>query len=202
MEIKRFELTPFIMNCFVVKDGGEAIVIDPGEAHPKLIADVADDKVVMILDTHAHIDHVGGNTGLVEATGAPLLIHEADLPLLQNLEHQGMLFGVPTMPSPDPDRFVKEGDTITVGAVEMKVLEAPGHSPGHIVLVGDGFAIVGDVLFAGSIGRTDLPGGSYSQLLDSIRTKLLTLPDETVVYSGHGPETTIGQERASNPFLV
>jgi len=112
------------------------------------------------------------------------------------------MFGVPFPPSPDPDQYLEEGDVITVGSVSLKVLHTPGHSPGHIVLASDGFVIVGDVLFAGSIGRTDLPGGSYAQLLNSIRTKLLTLPDDTIVYCGHGPETTIGRERATNPFLV
>lgn len=201
MEVQVFQITPFDMNCYVLKDGGEAILIDPGEEHPVLKKAVAGENVTMVLNTHCHIDHCGGNAGMVEATGAPLVIHEDDLPLLESLEQQGMMFGVPAMASPKPDRFVKEGDIITVGKTELKVLHAPGHSPGHIVLVGDGIAIVGDVLFAGSIGRTDLPGGSYDQLIDSIKTKLLTLPDDTVVYSGHGPETTIGQERATNPFL-
>lgn len=202
MEIQIFQLTPFIMNCYVLKDGGEAIVIDPGDDHPRLRAAVADCKVNMIFNTHCHIDHSGGNAGMVKATGAPLVIHQAELPLLHTMTQQALMFGVPCPASPEPDRFVAEGDTITVGSVEMKVLHTPGHSPGHVVLVGDGFAFVGDVLFAGSIGRTDLPGGSYEQLLASIRTKLLTLPDDTIVYSGHGPETTIGRERATNPFLV
>ena len=112
------------------------------------------------------------------------------------------MFGAHFDASPDPDRYIKEGDTVSVGNITFGVREAPGHSPGHIVLVGDGFVIGGDVLFAGSIGRTDLPGGSYPQLIDSIKTKLLTLPDDTIVYNGHGPETTIGVERRTNPFLV
>lgn len=202
MQILEFQLTPFVMNCYVIEDGGEAVVIDPGEAHPALLDAISGMQVKMILNTHGHLDHCGGNAGLVLATGAPLAIHEEDLPLLQSMAQQGMMFGVPATPSPDPDRFLEEGDEIAVGSTVMKVVHAPGHSPGHVVFLGDGFAIAGDVLFAGSIGRTDLPGGSYHQLLNSIRTKLLILPEDTVVYSGHGPETTIGREKASNPFLV
>ncbi len=130
------------------------------------------------------------------------MCHEAELPFLQALEHQGTMFGVPFPPSPDPDRFIDEGDTLTVGDTQLDIVFVPGHSPGHIALVGDGFVIGGDVLFQSSIGRTDLPGGDMEQLLESIRTKLLTLPDETRVYSGHGPVTTIGAERHGNPFLA
>jgi len=202
VELLTFHLTPFVMNCFVIKDGGEAVVIDPGEATPRLLRSVADVKVKLVVNTHCHCDHSGGNAAVMKATGAPLAIHRDELPLLQSLEQQGLMFGVPFPPSPDPDQYLEEGDVITVGSVSLKVLHTPGHSPGHIVLASDGFVIVGDVLFAGSIGRTDLPGGSYAQLLNSIRTKLLTLPDDTIVYCGHGPETTIGRERATNPFLV
>lgn len=201
MEILSFEMTPFVMNCYVIKDQGEALVIDPGEATAELKACVADDKVTMIFNTHCHIDHSGGNAGMVAATGAPLVCHVDDLPLLQALEQQGMMFGVACEPSPEPDRFIAEGDRVHVGGVTLDVLHTPGHAPGHVVLVGDGFVIGGDVLFNGSIGRTDLPGGDHAQLLNSIKTKLLPLPDETVVYCGHGPATTIGKERASNPFL-
>ncbi len=202
MEIQVLEMTPFAMNCLVVKEGGEALVIDPGEEHPAIKAAVADCKVKMVVNTHCHIDHCGGNAGIVAATGAPLACHEADVPLLENLLQQAQMFGVPSEESPPPDRLLAEGDTVNVGGTAFEVLHTPGHSPGHIVLVTDGIAIVGDVLFMGSIGRTDLPGGSMEQLLDSIRTKLLPLPDDTVVYSGHGPATTIGRERATNPFLV
>ena len=201
MEILSFEMTPFMMNCYVLKDGGETLVIDPGEATEELKQCVADENVTMIFNTHCHIDHSAGNAGMVAATGAPLVCHEDDLPLLRGLAQQGQMFGFPCEASPDPDRFINEGDTVTVGSVSMKVLHTPGHAPGHVVLVGDGFVIGGDVLFNGSIGRTDLPGGDHAQLLESIKTKLWPLPDETVVYCGHGPATTIGKERATNPFL-
>lgn len=202
MEIKQFTLTPFITNCFVLIDNGESIVIDPGEAPDELKAALEGTEVKMIFNTHCHIDHCGGNAEMLKHTGAPLVMHKDDLPLLQAMEQQGMMFGVPVPQSPDPDQYVEEGDTITVGNTSMKVIHCPGHAPGHVVLVGDGFVIGGDVLFYGSIGRTDLPGGDHAQLIDSIKTKLLPLPDDTIVYSGHGPETTIGRERASNPFLV
>lgn len=202
MQIECYTVTPFAENCYVLKDGGEAIVIDPGEATPEILASIKGHDVKMIFNTHCHVDHSGGNADMARATGAPLVIHQSDLPLLQMLVQQGMMFGVPVKASPDPNRFVEEGDTITVGNKELKVFHAPGHAPGHVILVGDGFVIGGDVLFAGSIGRTDLPGGSLEQLLESIRTKMLPLSDETIVYSGHGPATTIGEERKSNPFLV
>lgn len=202
VEIQSFPVTPFFTNCFVVKDAGEAIIIDPGEATPELRQSVADCTVKMVFNTHCHCDHSGGNAEMVQLTGAPLVCHKDDLPLLQALPEQGRMFGVSFSPSPMPDRFVDHGDIVEVGAVRFEVRHAPGHSPGHVVLVTDGVAIVGDVLFAGSIGRTDLPGGSMAQLIHSIKTQLLTLPDDTQVLSGHGPATTIGEERMSNPFLV
>jgi len=202
VELLCFPLTPFYTNSYVLKDDGEAIIVDPGEASPRLLRSVEDSKVTLIVNTHCHCDHAGGNAGVKAATGAPLAIHREELPLLESLPQQGLMFGVPFPPSPPPDRFLEEGEEIQVGNVTLRVLHTPGHSPGHIALAGPGFILAGDVLFAGSIGRTDLPGGSYPQLLASIRAKLLTLPDDTVVYSGHGPETTIGAERASNPFLV
>ncbi|MBI5094533.1 MAG: MBL fold metallo-hydrolase [Candidatus Hydrogenedentes bacterium] len=195
-------MTPFFMNCYVIRDHGEALVIDPGEATDELKRSVDGFKVRAIVNTHCHCDHCGGNAGMAAYTGAELVCHKDDLPLLSIVEQQGAMFGFQCPSSPPPNRYLSEGDTVVVGKVTLNVLHTPGHAPGHIVLVGDGFVIAGDVLFAGSIGRTDLPGGSYEQLLESIRTKLLPLPDNTVVYSGHGPSTTIGIERRSNPFLV
>ena len=122
--------------------------------------------------------------------------------MLKQVPEQGEKYGMKIEESPEPDRFLDEGDSVSVGSVTMTVVNAPGHAPGHIALVGDGFVIGGDVLFAGSIGRTDLPGGDYDVLMNSIKTKFLTLPDDTVVYCGHGPATTIGVERQTNPFLV
>jgi len=202
MELLSFELTPFITNCYIVRDAGEALVIDPGEVTPELLRALDGYTVKTIVNTHCHCDHCGGNAELLKITGAELVCHPDEVPLLRALPQQGMMFGVPYDPSPDPDRFIRHGDTVSVGDITFGVREAPGHSPGHIILVGDGFVISGDVLFAGSIGRTDLPGGNHSQLINSIKTQLFTLPDDTVVYNGHGPETTIGIERQTNPFLV
>lgn len=202
MEIQTFMVTPFMVNCYVVTDGGEALVIDPGEAPRALLQALDGVTVRSIVNTHCHCDHCGGNAELVKRTGAELAIHRDDLGMLHAAEAQGLMFGLRVPPSPEPSRYLEEGDVLEAGAVRLRVLHTPGHSEGHVVLVGDGFVFAGDVLFAGSIGRTDLPGGSYEALLASIRDKLLTLPDDTVVYSGHGPATTIGEERVSNPFLV
>ena len=202
MRINAYQLTPFVTNCFVVEDQGQAIVVDPGEADADLLAQLEDLDVVMVVNTHCHLDHCGGNAAVIEATGAPLACHEADLPWLRSLEQQGEMFGLSGGISPEPDRLLAEGDMVTVGDEAFEVRHAPGHTPGHIVLVGCGVAIVGDVLFRGSIGRSDLPGGDHDQLLASIHRCLLSLPDETVVYCGHGPGTTVGRERSGNPFLV
>jgi glyoxylase-like metal-dependent hydrolase (beta-lactamase superfamily II) len=202
MEILSYPVTPFVVNCYVLRDNGEAIVVDPGEATPSVLKATAGYLVRSIVNTHCHCDHCGGNGALMASTGAELLIHRADLPLLEHIEEQGQMFGVPMEASPPPTRFLEEGDKVTFGGVSLTVLHAPGHSPGHVILLGEGFILCGDVLFAGSIGRTDLPGGSYGQLLESIRTKILPLPDPTIVYSGHGPHTTVGEERRTNPFLA
>lgn len=202
MEIRTFPVTPFIVNCYVVKDGNEVLIIDPGDAPASLFRYIVGCTVRMIVNTHCHCDHCGGNAPLLRKTGAELAIHREELPLLRAMELQARMFGVEVEPSPDPNRFLSEGDRIDVGGASFKVVHAPGHSPGHIVLVGDGVVFCGDVLFQGSIGRTDLPGGDYQQLLASIRDKLLVLPDETVVYPGHGPSTTIGDERRTNSFLA
>ncbi|NLN93911.1 MAG: MBL fold metallo-hydrolase [Candidatus Hydrogenedens sp.] len=202
MELLTFPVTLFETNCYVLRHNGQALVIDPGEATPALLKSLEDHEVTLIVNTHCHCDHSGGNQALKNATGAPLACHDADLPLLQTISEQGRMFGVSFPPSPDPDRFLNHGDRIALGDTEFEVRHTPGHSPGHIVLVAPGIALVGDVLFSGSIGRTDLPGGSMKQLMNSIHTQLMTLPDDTKVYSGHGPATTIGEERMHNPFLV
>jgi len=201
MDILTIPMTPFETNCYVVRDGNEAIVVDPGEVSPPLLAAIEGCTVRAIVNNHGHCDHCGGNAKLLEKTGAKLLAHEADLFLIRTIVEQGRMFGVTFDPSPDPTNFIVEGSVVSVGGARLYVLLTPGHSPGHIVLVGDACVFAGDVLFAGSIGRTDLPGGNYKQLIESIRDKLLTLPDATVVYSGHGPATTIGEERWGNPFL-
>ncbi len=202
MDILSFEMTPFAENCYVIRDGGEAIVIDPGEANSALYDALEGYTLKSIVLTHCHIDHVGGVKDVKDRTGAPVICHREAEPMLAAVPQQGAMFGLQVPAPPPPDSYFDEGDTVTVGNVELKVVNVPGHAPGHVALIGDGYVIGGDVLFQGSIGRTDLMGGDFDTLITSIRTKLLPLPDDTVVYSGHGPATTIGRERASNPFLV
>ena len=174
MEVQRFVVTPFAENCYVIKDGGEALVIDPGEA-PKELLDALDGFTVKTLvNTHAHIDHVGGNKAVLEKTGAELICHRDAAPMLAHVPEQGKMFGVHVEPSPEPDRFIDEGDTVSVGSATLSVVYVPGHAPGHIALIGDGFIVGGDVLFNGSIGRTDLPGGDFEVLMTSIKEKFLT----------------------------
>ncbi|MGH7363643.1 MAG: MBL fold metallo-hydrolase [Candidatus Methylomirabilales bacterium] len=206
MKVHAFTVGPLQSNSYLLADEvtREAALFDPGmESEP--VADVLARErltVTAIINTHGHFDHVFGNAYFKAKTGAPLLVHRADLDLVKRLEEQSLYFGFRATPSPPPDRFLEEGDEVRVGGIRLRVLHTPGHSPGGICLVTDGTAFVGDTLFAGSIGRTDLPGGSAETLLTSIREKLLTLPDDTVIYPGHGPATTIGHERRHNPFLT
>jgi glyoxylase-like metal-dependent hydrolase (beta-lactamase superfamily II) len=201
VEILSFTVTPLAENCYVITDGGDAIVIDPGDAVPELLTALEDYNVTKIILTHSHMDHVGGVPGVIEKTGAKLVCHREAAPMLEVAHEHGAKYGMDIPPLPAPDEFFDEGDTVTVGEVSLKVVNAPGHAPGHVAFIGEGFVIGGDVLFAGSVGRSDLPGGNHDVLIDSIRTKFLPLDDDTVVFCGHGPSTTIGTERATNPFL-
>jgi hydroxyacylglutathione hydrolase len=212
-------------NCSILGDPatGDAIVVDPGDEVERILEIIRRHglKVRAIVSTHTHIDHVGGLAALHRATGAPVLIHDADLGLYKNLDMQAQWLGIPTPETVLIRDFVKEGDTLRWGGYEARVLHTPGHTPGSISLVvGVGSAsrvskdpnapsdslaaarlLAGDTLFHRSIGRTDLPGGSYPQIISSIREKLLVLPDDLIVYPGHGDITTIGSERELNPFL-
>jgi len=205
MQLARLVVGPLQVNCYIVYDEKtkEAIVIDPGDDGPEILHLVNGKglKVKYVINTHAHFDHVGANKVLKDATGAELLIHEGDSKLLGATANQARMFGMTAPSSPKADRFVKHGDVIQAGAVSLKVLHTPGHSAGGISLAGDGVVFTGDALFAGSIGRTDLMGGDLTTLITSIKEHLMTLPDETVVLSGHGPQSTIGEERRENPFL-
>ena len=215
MTVQSFVVSPFAENCYVVHDDGEAALIDPGTSTQQertVVLDYIEQnelRVRLLLLTHAHIDHILGCAFFAERFGSAAdyggwQLHEADLPLLKNAPVQGQLFGVRMSTPPEPTHFLKEGDEVELGGGSFSVLHAPGHSPGSVCFYNeaDGFVIGGDVLFQGSIGRTDLWEGSYPVLIDSIKTKLMPLPDDTVVYPGHGPETTIGRERRTNPFLT
>ena len=195
----------FSQNCYLVHPAGsrEAAVVDPGEESDRVLREARsrglDIRAIWL--THAHVDHIMGVAAVREATGAPVYLHPADRPLYDNLPAQALWFGLRLPAPPPPDHDLAHGDRLRLGDVELEVRHVPGHSPGHVVLVGPGCALVGDVVFAGSIGRTDLPGGDLDALLGGIHREVLTLPDETVLYPGHGPVTTVGQERRANPFL-
>jgi len=195
-------------NCSILGDEstGEAVVVDPGDDIAKIQQILAKHRLRLkyVIATHAHIDHVGGIEKLKQATGAALLMHPDDLPLYQDLAMQAEWLGVAPPGVAPVDQFLKEGDTLRWGAFSLEILHTPGHSPGSISLhlPGENNRILsGDTLFQGSIGRTDLWGGSLEQILHSIRSRLLIFPDQTPVFPGHGLPTTIGEERESNPFL-
>jgi hydroxyacylglutathione hydrolase len=198
-------------NCIVLGDSvsGEAIVVDPGDEAAKVLAtlDKHGLRCRAILNTHTHIDHVGGNDELRAKTGARLMLHESDLPLYDNLRVQAEWLGGMMRPPvrATVDEHVHQGDRVVAGEVVAEVLHTPGHTPGSLCFHLDGaepLLLSGDTLFAGSVGRTDLWGGDYDQEIESIRRRLLTLDDSTRVIPGHGPATTIGRERLQNPFLV
>jgi len=196
----------FVENCYLVIDEGsrECVVIDPGEEAGLILRRITEAGVrpVAIWVTHAHLDHVMGVPRLSRETRAPIYLHPADRELYDHVIQQGLAFGIRVESLPPPDREFVPGETVRVGTVGFTVRHAPGHSPGSVCLVGDGVVFTGDVLFAGSIGRTDLPGADFDTLIRSIERELLVLPDSTMVYSGHGPETTVGRERGTNPFLT
>jgi len=204
-------------NCSIIGDlaTGEALVIDPGDEVSRILELLGRYKLTVkaIVSTHAHIDHVGGLYKLRQYTGAPVMMHRADVPLYQGMDVQAAFLGVPTPETGEIDQLLTDGDVLQWGSLAAQVMHTPGHSPGSISLYVPQEAgkiatapppqlFAGDTLFAGSIGRTDLWGGSMEKILDSLRSKLLQLPDETVVHPGHGPRTTIGEERHSNPFLI
>lgn len=195
----------FAENCYLVYDSGhpETILVDPGEAAERFLAeaDRRHRRISAIWLTHAHIDHIHGVAEVRAATGAPIHLHPADRELYDALPQQGLWLGLHLAKPPPPDHSLVHRQRLRIGAAVFEVRHVPGHSPGHVCFVGEGMVFGGDVLFEGSIGRTDLPGGDYDTLIASIRGELLSLPDDTAVYPGHGEPTTIGRERTSNPFL-
>ncbi|PIE70494.1 MAG: MBL fold metallo-hydrolase [Deltaproteobacteria bacterium] len=205
MILKQLAVGPIMANCFILgcPETRKAAVIDPGDEADKILMALADAglKVTALVNTHGHFDHVAANKRMKEVTGAALMIHRDDAPMLSQLSLTAAAFGLSAENSPPADRQLKDGDTITVGTLSLKVIHTPGHTPGGITLLCEGHAFVGDTLFAGSIGRTDLPGGNFNTLISSIKNRLYDLPDNTVVHTGHGPDTTIGNEKRFNPFV-
>lgn len=197
---------PLACNCYVVGDEAtrHAIVIDPGGDADDLAAVIAEQRLVVtaIVATHAHFDHILAAERLRALTGAPFLLHDADRPLLDWMQESGRLFlGVELPAAPEVDTPAAEGDRVAAGSLELEIVHTPGHSPGSISLIAPDAVFSGDTLFAGSIGRTDLPGGDTQALLNAVRSKLFALDESLVVYPGHGPVTTLGDERAHNPFV-
>lgn len=210
LQIKVFVFSPIQENTYLLyHESGDCIIIDPGcyeDAEREELRSFILQKGLqprMLLNTHCHLDHVFGNKFVAETWGLTLHLHRREEPVLQFAPASGLMWGMPFDNYQGDFIYLQEGDEIKLGADVLQVLEAPGHSPGHVCFYckEQGFVIGGDVLFRGSIGRTDLPGGDYDTLISSIRNKLLVLPDETVVYNGHGEPAIIGVERKNNPFL-
>jgi glyoxylase-like metal-dependent hydrolase (beta-lactamase superfamily II) len=211
MKVESFVFNPFQENTYVLfDDTKECVVIDPGCMEPEeryeltSFIETNDLKVKLLLNTHCHIDHVLGNDFIKEKYKVDFLIHAADLPVLKAVRAYAPSYGFHQYQEAEPDRFMKEADVIQFGNQSLKVLYVPGHAPGHVAFYNesDKTVIAGDVLFYNSIGRTDLPGGDYDTLIASIHDKLFTLPDDVTVYAGHGPKTSIGFEKKTNPFCA
>ena len=204
VHVRTITVGAFQENAYLVIDEGSqrAVIIDPGGEGQRLVGEIERSKATLdaIWITHAHVDHVGAIASVKERWNVPVYLHPNDRRLFEAAGRQAEVYGVPFEEPPAPDHEFADGQKLSVGNVEMSVMHTPGHSPGHVVIHGNGIALVGDCLFAGSIGRTDLPMSNPQQLADSLK-KIAALPPETVVYPGHGPETTIGEERISNPFL-
>jgi hydroxyacylglutathione hydrolase len=207
MILKMLTVSPFQENCYIIGDeeSGVGAVVDPGDeaARIALAVEQTDLDVVSIIVTHAHIDHVGAVAALVDEYACPVLMHAEAEPMLKQLPTQAIMMGLKFGKVPAVDRYIGDEEVIEVGDLRLRSLYTPGHAPGHLAFYveDEGLVLSGDALFAGSVGRVDLPGGSMEILMRSIEERLLTLPDETRVFPGHGPQTEIGYERTSNPFL-
>ena len=205
MIIKGLAVGPIMANCFILgcEETKQAVVIDPGDEAERILAMVSelDLGVRYILNTHGHFDHVAGNKKMQEATQADIMIHSLDAPMLDQLSASAAAWGLSAENSPPPERTLEDGDTVNFGNISLKVIHTPGHTPGGISFSTDRYVFVGDTLFAGSIGRTDFTGGDYNTLISSIKNSLFPLDDDVTVFTGHGPETTIGREKRTNPFV-
>jgi len=205
--LEGFPVGPIQANCYIVGDdnSGKGVVIDPGDEVDRILSRIQEHSlhVELILNTHGHFDHVSGNKKLKEATGAKIAIHPDDTHYLDKLSQSAAVWGMSAEDSPPPDLLLSDGQILEVGGLKFKVLHTPGHSPGSVSFLIDDAQIVftGDLIFAGSIGRTDFPGGDYNALIQSVRKKIFSLGDDYRILSGHGPETTVGHEKRHNPFF-
>jgi glyoxylase-like metal-dependent hydrolase (beta-lactamase superfamily II) len=206
LEIVALPNGQFAENCYLIADrkAGEAVIIDPGEDSAKFLSELNARRWALraIWLTHAHIDHVMGVGAVHRATGAPIYLHPLDLPLYNALPQYGAWVGMQVDPPPPPQFELRAGENLRIGEFDFTVRFTPGHSAGSVSFLGQGMIFGGDVLFNGSVGRTDLPGGDSATLMATIQSEFLSLPDSTVVHSGHGLDTTIGIERLTNPFLT
>lgn len=192
-------------NCYLVycTESLECAIVDPGAEAQKIFHLITKKSLnpVVLLNTHGHIDHIGANKDIKERFNIPLCIHALDKSMLENVQQLELSFFLGAKESPSPDKYLEDGDMVKLGNSSLQVIHTPGHSPGSVSFLGDGFILSGDTLFYGGVGRADLPGGSWDELERSIKNKILTLPDETIVLPGHGPTTSVGQERNLNPFI-
>ncbi len=204
LKVRSFAVMPFDENCYVVSDdSGEGVVIDPGGMEEAILSYIREEKlkIAAVLNTHGHCDHIGANDAIRDAVGAELYIHKADAPMLSDVKLNLSAFMGFHAESRPAEHLLTEGDTISFGSSELQVIHTPGHTIGGVCFVGDGAVFTGDTLFAGSIGRSDFPGGSETELIGNIKKKLLTLPENMKVYAGHGPSSEIGWEKMRNPYL-